>query len=131
MSSFTTPLKLTPVDGKTETFELLEEFVYHLGHEDSSTYVRVPKGFITDGASIPEILWSVLSPWGPYGKAAVVHDYLCTHRLMIRDGEVSRVTREGADWIFLEAMQVLGVPWFTAHIMWRAVRSYAILKGIK
>ncbi|MGR3967837.1 DUF1353 domain-containing protein [Pseudomonas sp. 910_23] len=131
MSSFTTPLQLTPVEGLSETFELTEPFTYHLGHESSDTFVTVPKGFITDGASIPRTIWPLLSPWGTYGKAAVVHDYLCVHRKMVRDGEVVVITREGCDWIFLEAMQVLGVSWFTAHLMWRAVRSYAILKGIK
>lgn len=35
----------------------------------------VPKGFITDFASIPRVLWSLLPPWNDYGRASILHDY--------------------------------------------------------
>jgi hypothetical protein len=38
--------------------------------------VEVPAGFVTDLASIPWPLWSLLRPDGQYAFAAVVHDYL-------------------------------------------------------
>jgi hypothetical protein len=38
--------------------------------------VTVPFGFVTDLASVPAILFSVLRPDGPYGFAAIIHDYL-------------------------------------------------------
>lgn len=38
--------------------------------------VTVPKGFVTDFASIPRPFWSALRPDGEYAYAAVVHDYL-------------------------------------------------------
>ena len=31
--------------------------------------------FMTDFASIPRPLWSILPQWGRYGNAAVVHDF--------------------------------------------------------
>ncbi|BBO04463.1 hypothetical protein SG09_38130 [Bradyrhizobium ottawaense] len=39
----------------------------------------VPKGFATDGASIPQFLWSLIGgPFeGPYRAAAVIHDLYC------------------------------------------------------
>lgn len=38
--------------------------------------VTVPKGFVTDFASIPRVFWSVLPPDGTYTYGAVIHDYL-------------------------------------------------------
>lgn len=39
----------------------------------------VPSGYISNGASIPKILWSVIGAplSGPYRYAAVLHDYYC------------------------------------------------------
>lgn len=37
---------------------------------------KVPSGFVSDGATVPRILWSVFPPAGPYFWAAVLHDYL-------------------------------------------------------
>jgi hypothetical protein len=38
--------------------------------------VTVPKGFVTDLASIPPIFYSLLRPDGEYAYAAIIHDYL-------------------------------------------------------
>lgn len=45
-------------------------------HAESYQPVRVPKGFVTDLASIPRPFWSVLSPTAAYAYAAIIHDYL-------------------------------------------------------
>ena len=51
---------------------LVEPLVYK--SESGRMYV-VPIGFIHDYASIPRILWPILSPTGPYSRSAVLHDY--------------------------------------------------------
>lgn len=132
MSSFTTPLRVTPVDGEDNLWELLEEFVYELGAKGSGVRVVCPKGERTDFASIPRIFWSILPPWGKYGKAAVVHDHLCVKKcyLDVNDNLIY-VTRAQGDAIFLEAMEVLKVPKLTRYTMYACVRGYAIVKGIK
>lgn len=54
---------------------LMENLRYQIGQ--TSTVIVVPKGFVTDFASIPQAFWSFgLSAHGPYSKAAIVHDYL-------------------------------------------------------
>lgn len=132
MSSFTTPLRVTPVDGEDNLWELLEEFDYELGAKGSGKRVSCPAGFRTDFASIPRILWAILPPWGKYGKAAVIHDFLCTYRYYLdENGNKVSVTRAECDVIFLEAMEVLSVPPFKRKLMYAAVRTYAIVKGIK
>lgn len=47
--------------------------------------IRVPVGFVTDFASIPRVLWSVLPPDGQYAYAAVVHDYLYWEQYLSRE----------------------------------------------
>ena len=43
---------------------------------DGKLYI-VPRGFVTDGASCPRLLWSICSPVaGPFGQGAIAHDWL-------------------------------------------------------
>ena len=51
---------------------LLEEYVYDI----NGYLIRVPKSFITDGASVPHSLQWLYNPFGKYIKAAIIHDYL-------------------------------------------------------
>lgn len=77
--------------------------------------IEVPKGFVTDFASIPQQLWSILPPWQRYGAAAVVHDWLYwdqTH------------TREQADNVLKDAMTALGVHDATISQIYNAVRLF-------
>lgn len=63
----------------------------------------VPSGFVHDYASIPRIFWPVLTPYGPYGVAAIFHD--CFHN----------------DKLFYEMMIEGGTPKWLAAIMYAAV----------
>ena len=108
MSSFTTPLdsRLND-DGKTNT--LLKRFTYKIGNKNSKKCITVPKGFVTDWASVPRILHSILPPRGRYSKAAVLHDYLYkTHY---------KKDRKVCDKLFLEAMGVLDVSWWRKKML--------------
>ncbi len=51
----------------------IEPFELHLFHKIT---LVVPRGFITDFASVPAALQCILSKTGRYGKAAVIHDYI-------------------------------------------------------
>ena len=74
---------------------LVQDVAYHVG--ESAMTITVPKGFVTDFASIPQVFWSAdLSPNGKYSKAAIVHDYLYW---------TQGCTREQADNILDIAMQ--------------------------
>lgn len=111
MSSFTTPLVVTPMpDGRR--WRLLRSFTYHVGSKYSGDVVTVPVGFVTDFASIPWVIWSWLPSWGKYGKAAVIHDYI--YQTHCR-------TRDEADRIFYEAMLVSGTKPWKARLMYSAV----------
>ena len=59
---------------KKYQFELVENYDFELPCISGS----IPKGFKTDGASIPRIFWSIYPPYkSEYFSACVIHDYLC------------------------------------------------------
>lgn len=76
--------------------------------------VNVPIGFVTDLASIPQILWSFgIRPEGSYAYAAVIHDYLYW---------TQGHSREEADLIFLYAMEDSHVDASLRKKIYKAVR---------
>ena len=117
MSSFTTPLVVSPLpDGRH--WRLVFGFGYDVGYEGSSDRVSIPAGFVTDFASSPPPIWWLIPPWGKYGKAAVVHDYLY---------QTKTRTRKQTDDIFREAMIVLSVNPVRVFLMYWAVRLFGWL----
>lgn len=127
MSSFTTELVVQSIDERK--WKVMERFNYNIDTVDSANAVEVPVGFVTDFASIPRILWTILPPWGKYGKAAVIHDYMYTehkHSVYSAEGVESfvQIERKQADGIFLQAMEVLGVNKITRYAMYYAVRVF-------
>lgn len=91
-------------------WRVVREFRYFIGSENSKRWITVPAGYLTDGASVPRIFWSIIPPWGAYGQAAVVHDILCEYLSIVVSGKIVPITRQRADEIFSEAMAVLKVP---------------------
>ncbi|MFC1555802.1 DUF1353 domain-containing protein [candidate division KSB1 bacterium] len=57
---------------KVRRWSLVEDWKYEL--EDKSLIV-IPKDYEFDGASIPRIFWSILSPVGLLFVPALIHDY--------------------------------------------------------
>lgn len=77
------------------------------------TIITVPPGFVTDFASVPRGVWNMFPPWASYGWAAVIHDWLYKSQT---------TTKAVADLIFLEAMEMLGVPLTTRQILYHTVQ---------
>lgn len=109
MSRFTSLLLVSPLsDGKT--WVIRSDFGYDVGAEGSGDVIDVPPGFHTDFASVPRLLWWVFPPWGKYGNAAVIHDFLYW---------TQQRTRAASDSILYEAMGVLNVvAWQKYPIYW-------------
>lgn len=108
MRKFTTTLKTEQIS--RTCFKLLDTLEYG--------DIVVPKGFVTDYASIKALhniflypLYALLAGYGNY--AATIHDYL------YRTGKVSR---SEADRIFYEALRSEGVAKWRAAIFWLGVR---------
>jgi len=108
-------------------FILTESLGYVTNVEGKGTFF-VPKGFQTDLASIPQILWNILPPIGAYDAAAVLHDFLYVTGYLPERGQ--------ADAVLEEAMKVLGVGdtkrrliyWGVRLGGWRIWRKYRAAK---
>lgn len=93
-----------------DIWRVTKGFRYYIGELGSNKWVSVPAGYLTDGASVPQILWSIVPPWGAYGQATVVHDILCEYLSITVSGVPVSISRKEADRILGEAMKVLKVP---------------------
>ena len=95
MSEFLSELSVTPfTDGRN--WRINADLIYD---SDIAGRITVPARFATDFASIPQALWAILPPWGTYGSASVVHDFLYWQH----------VDKAKADDVLREAMELLGV----------------------
>ena len=114
LSSFTLPLIVTPLpDGRR--WRLVKPFTYHIGKRNSKRVIKVPKGFVTDFASVPQFLWAWFPFWGRHGKGAVIHDRLY---------ETHEFSRGMSDLIFREAMIAGGTKRWKANLMYLGVRVF-------
>ena len=107
-----TKLKLKPInDGRC----ILEaDYIYSI----NGFLITVPKGFITDGASIPKSLQWIYDPFGKYIKGAVIHDYLYSK---YNDTGINRTL---ADKIFDFIMKETGVNDKTRRKFYVAVKCF-------
>lgn len=116
MNGFVTHLEVELVGYKadgTPMWALSDTLVYDsrlLGFR-----IRVPRGFVTDFASVPRLPLVFLLAGDTAHAPAVVHDWLYSG---------SKVSRRVADKVFLEAMTGVGVPWFRRNAMYWAVRLF-------
>jgi hypothetical protein len=112
--TFETELRLALLpDGRR--WYLTQPLVWHGAIDGRRCTLTVPARFVTDGASVPRLLWPFAAPWGRHGRAAVLHDFLYFEQ---------NVTRREADLVFrivmAEARQLVLVRW----AMWAAVRLF-------
>jgi len=110
--------KLLVKDLMNGKFELVGDYVYQI--EEYS--IRVPKGFVTDYASIPRIFRPIVLPYGKHSGASVVHDYLYSK------GCDLDIERKKADKIFLEILKEEGVNPILARLMYIAVRIFGKIR---
>lgn len=94
-----------------------EEFIY-------KKEIYIPKGFITDGMSIPKWLQPIIGePFeGNTLRAAIVHDYLCNCKCE---------TQAFTHGVFREILKLDGVSKWKRNAAWLGVVSYNRLKNPK
>ncbi len=106
-------LKLQPVE-YGEKYKLLDNYYY----EVNGYIICVPRGFITDLASVPKMFWTIFPPFGKYTPAAIVHDFLYSKY------NNTGINRTLADKIFLFIMKELKVNILKRYAMYKAVRIF-------
>ena len=75
----------------------------------NSSRVSVPKGFVTDLASVPRGIWWLIAPWD-IARAAVIHDLLYKRIRQYRaeggdDKDIISKAKKAADDVFLMGMK--------------------------
>lgn len=113
-SRFLTDLDMREADRDVDNgrWVLCEPLIYSSDVLDR--IVTVPRGFVTDLASVPRLPLVYWLCGGRANKPSVVHDFLYGSGI---------VSREKADAVFLEAMEVVGVPAVYRRLMWAGVRA--------
>ena len=84
--------------------------------------ITVPKGMLTDLASVPRVFCWIVGRVGPHLEASIVHDYQYV-AWQIAGIRPTDDMREFTDELMLVAMKAAGMK-FSAHIIYRAVRSW-------
>lgn len=82
----------------------------------------VPRGYITDFASVPRVFRWLLNVSSTYVRAAILHDWFCS--FAIQAGIISAVDADG---VFRRVCREEGVGWLTRWTLWCAVRWGALL----
>lgn len=107
----TPPAPLVMPFGDNKDWVTAQDMVYTIG--TTTEKIVVPKGFVTDFASIPQPLWSFgLSPHGQYSRAAVIHDYLYW---------TQGCTRDQSDRLLVIAMKESAVHKFDELVIFQGV----------
>mgnify|MGYP000969372266 CR=1 FL=1 len=110
--------KLLVKDLMNGKFELVSDYIYQI----ENYVIKVPRGFITDYASIPRIFRPIVLPYGKHSGASVVHDWLYSSNCNLD------ISREKADKIFLEILKEEGVNPILARLMYIAVRVFGKIR---
>ncbi len=87
-------------------------------YENPKTNQRfeVPRGFVTDLASVPRLFWTAFPPCGKYTPAAVVHDYIYWYQPPDCD-------QKCADDLLLVAMEESHVSYASRIVIYAGVRA--------
>lgn len=97
---------------KTNKVSIYENYTRKIG--DNIT-VQIPKGFISDGASIPRILWGIFPPLHKWTDSAIIHDFLYKTQF---------IDRKVCDEIFLKCMLEDRVNKIVSYLFYFSVRLF-------
>ena len=102
-------------------YELITDLVYR--SDFLQREITIPRGFVTDWASIPRVFWTIASPVDDAQLSGTLHDFL--YSLQGRTG----ISRKDADRVFYEAMgvDVVPVPMWKRLAMYYSLRAFGYL----
>lgn len=118
---FLTPLRVEKIGARRW---LLTDDLYFQSARYGGVFVA-SRGFQTDLASIPRLLWVVAPKVDLYDAASVIHDASYGNALSTSDGKRVFAVKDVCDRLFLEAMLCLGVSGWRAKLMYSAVKNFS------
>lgn len=100
----------------TDKFILWQDFVVRVTVDGAELVITVPKGFASDGASIPRVFHRLYHPFTTEARwASAVHDYIYAVLFY-------KYSKEFADVLLREMIKKDGGGWFMCDAFYRAVR---------
>lgn len=131
MKAFPDKIQLEDVgmSGESRIFKTLARFRFF---SEVFGLIEVPPETYTDGASIPKVFWSILSPYGDMFEAALPHDHLYS-------SSNDRLTRAEADLVLREGMEVIDAHRLEQMAGWKrqvararfAARRAAVYRSVR
>lgn len=118
-------------------YKLVEKYTYIWKAKGTTWQIIIPKGYKSDGASVPRLVWTLsgLTPDGLIRAAALIHDFIYDHSGQLPCGSFKYVvegvwyncteidwTRKEADQLFANIMKECGVSKFKRRVAYLAVR---------
>jgi hypothetical protein len=123
-------LSYTTSDLSVEDIKSLQAVGVKVKRETNKTEtITVPKGFVTDLASVPRALWAFIAPFD-VARAAIVHDLLYKtirqYRWKMKDKEDKELVKKAkiaSDKVFLLGMHDADpkIPGWKSYSSWKAV----------
>jgi len=84
--------------------------------------ITIPKGYMTDLASVPFFIRPIINSYGNFNFAALCHDYIYGYQGVLPNGDM--FSRADADRMLFDRMVIDGTQIRTAMVMWLAVRVW-------
>jgi hypothetical protein len=123
-------LSYTTSDLSVEDIKSLQAVGVKVKRDTNKTEtITVPKGFVTDLASVPRALWAFIAPFD-VARAAIVHDLLYKtirqYRWKMKDKEDKELVKKAkiaSDKVFLLGMHDADpkIPGWKSYSSWKAV----------
>ena len=97
---------------------LISPFSWKAQDEDAlvTSEIVVPKGFVTDFASVPRMFWSFVPKDGAHTAPAILHDWLYWHQ--------DDIPRDTADRLFLDTMKYMNVKKRYRMVMYKTLQVF-------
>jgi len=113
-------------NGNRPRVKLLDPFPFWVSHKGHEKTLTIPRGFMSDCATTPWILWRIAPPFGPWNRAAVVHDFLCVHgkgSSRVLDWPAPLSSEDAAEW-FGAGLVACNLPQWRVAGMFHAVQWF-------
>ena len=119
-------------------YRLEQDYEYTWFWRQHYNALKIPAGFVADGASVPRIAWTLsgLRPDGLLRAAALLHDAHYRYKGRLPEGwhtyieydewqpVMTEWRRKEADQLFLQVMKQAGMKAWRAKMAYYAVRSF-------
>ncbi len=109
-------------------FEVVQDYLLYIPFLDAT--LLIPKGFIFDGASIPRLLWPLLSPTGILFIPALFHDFAYKYSCYLNERkEMVFVNKKKSvyDKIFRDMSRYINDMSFLSGAAWVALFSFGAI----